>query len=269
MYFKELFNKRLEMEDIEVHNIRFSQSSIYPYIMDEKNMYSVEYWKDQLPYTLPLEVIRIHYELYVCLDNERLYAAKKHYKYETNKTVKCIVYELNDPVPFIMHESGLDIMTILWISGNILHRMFVRANNMSGVMIARCAAQNSTFSKNGEYDLPLVDSMRLFENLKKINSGRFNISNDIFENFLLEKETIYIQPVQGFNIYHERSDLVEVIITRPDIFYCEKYEQCTNYSDWFPIGETNGINTYEVFQASEAFHRRERIYSLRRLSIKK
>jgi hypothetical protein len=251
------------MQDIELQYVRYSQASIYPYITNGDSMCSVEIWKDELPYNTPLEVIRIYDEAYVCIDNKLLYALKKHFIGQQTKIIKCIVYELTDKPTTTMRECGMDTINLYWINQDILHHLCMRTNTMDGVMIARCALQNSDFSKNGEDVTPIVSSKRLFEkNLMKLFHGKFNTSS--FEQFLLDPDVkIYVKPIPGFNIYHERSDLREIILTRPDIFYCVEYQQCDKFYGWSEITTGNSIYSYEVFKASEASNKIEDFYSLR------
>ena len=263
------------MQDIDLQYIRYSQASIYPYIMNgsENSMYSVEFWKNKLPYIAPLEVIRIYDEAYVCLDDKLLYALKKHFG-QPMKIIKCIVYELRDKPTPAMIECGMDTINLSWIDQDILHHLCMRTNTMDGVMIARCALQNTDFSKNGEDVTPIVMCERLFDkNLMKLFHGKFNTSTN-FEQFLLYPDVkIYVKPIPGFNIYHERSDLREIILTRPDIFYCVEYQQCDKFYGWSEIVRIdpttgNSIYVYELISASQAANKIEDFYSLRKKVIK-
>lgn len=201
------------MEDIEIQYIRYSQACIYPFS------------KDDISYMIPLEVIRIYDEAYVCLDNQRLYADKMNNK----KTIKCNVYELTDSVSYSI-DNDMDKLIVVWVSYNTLHRLYLKANTMEGVMIAQCVRQNTHFSKNGEKNNPSINTIRSFDkNSKQIFNVEFVDKNDI--NFF-EKIELYVQADPKINIYHERSDLQHVILTRRDIFKFEKYEQCVNFYGW-------------------------------------
>ena len=71
------------------------------------------------------------------------------------------------------------IINLYWIEQGILHHLCMRTNTMDGVMIARCALQNTDFSKNGEDVTPIVISKRLFDkNLMKLFHGKFNTSTN-------------------------------------------------------------------------------------------
>jgi len=104
------------LEDIEHQRVRYSQSSIKPYFNDGRT--PVEPWMDALPYSVPLEVMKIDGEAYVSLDNRRLYSART----ALNRTVKCKVYNADEPVTSIMQDHGLDLLTVIWSNENILHR---------------------------------------------------------------------------------------------------------------------------------------------------
>jgi len=191
--------------EIHTKNIRYSQCVIMNEIDDP----------------LPLEVMNIYGDVYVSLDNRRLYARQ-------NAITKCIVYGLDDPVP--CHMQDMNTLTLLWctISGETqLHRLTLEANTMQGVVIIRCASQNPTFSKNGENEAPYISAVltRTHESVKVMNE-RF-VRSDDYSSFMTA-DKIFIRPIQGVNKYHERTDLHHVVVTRSDLFSFVKYERCNS-----------------------------------------
>ena len=128
------------IQDVDHRRVRYSQFSIKPCFSDGQT--SVLTWIDALPHSVPLEVMNIDGEAYVSLDNKKLYSAKN---YSPNQSVKCVVYNAQDPVTSLMEDHGLDLLTVIWCSGNELHRLSLRAKTIEAVFIIRCASQTQIF----------------------------------------------------------------------------------------------------------------------------
>jgi len=218
----------LRMENIEHQRVRYSQSSIKPYFSDGRT--SVETWMDALPYSVPLEVMNIDGEAYVSSDSIRLYSARI---YGLNPTVKCKVYNAHEPVTSIMQDHGLDLLTVIWSNENILHRLSLRANTIEAVIIIRCAVQNTNFPFLGSDIPPRVSHQRIYDDItKKIvpASVQFIESQENYLDYLENVEEIYVRPVPNVNIYHQRNDLVRLILDRPDLFNLMRYDRCMGFT---------------------------------------
>ena len=64
-----------ELVDVQHGRVRYSQASIKPNFSGA----SVETWiDDELPYSIPLEVMNVNGEAFVSIDNGPLYAARKY-----------------------------------------------------------------------------------------------------------------------------------------------------------------------------------------------
>lgn len=216
------------LENIEHQRVRYSQSSIKPNFSDGRT--SVETWIDALPYSVPLEVMNIDGETYVSLDDRRLYSARTH---GLNPTVKCKVYNAHEPVTPIMQDHGLDLLTVIWSRENILHRLSLRANSIEGVIIIRCASQNSVFPFVGSDIPPRISPQRIYDDItKKIvpASVQFVESQENYLDCLENVEEIYVRPVADVNIYHQRNDLGRLILDRPDLFNSVRYERCMDFT---------------------------------------
>jgi len=109
----------------------------------------------------------------------------------------------------------------------------VRANSIEAVIIIHCAAQNSTFPFLGSHIPPRVSHQRIYDNItQKIvpASVQFDESQENYLNCLTNVEEIYVRPVPDFNIYHQRNDLVRLILDRPDLFNLMRYERCMRFT---------------------------------------
>ena len=162
--------------------MKYSQSSIMPNF--NVGLTSVETCIDALPYTAPLEVMTFDNENYISFDNRRLYSAKK---YSPNTTMRCIVYNVNDIVTTLMQDYGLDSLTVMWSSENILHRLQLTANTIEAVFIIRCASQNSYFSFSGTAIDPHLSHQRIYDhNTIKIYppSAHFAVSQEDYSECL-------------------------------------------------------------------------------------
>ncbi len=211
-------------QDVDHRRVRYSQFSIKPCFSDGQT--SVLTWIDALPHSVPLEVMNIDGEAYVSLDNKKLYSAKN---YSPNQSVKCVVYNAQDPVTSLMEDHGLDLLTVIWCSGNELHRLSLRAKTVEAVFIIRCASQNSDFPFHGSYDAPHVSHQRIYSNITKkvtpANSQFIAFDNENYTESLQTSEELLIQPMLGINIYHQRNDFCQLKLEL--LFDVVKYEHCS------------------------------------------
>ena len=212
------------MQNIEPQRVKYSQSSIMPNF--NVGLTSVETCLDALPYTAPLEVMTFDNENYISFDNRRLFSAKK---YNPNTTMRCIVYNANDIVTTLMQDNGLDLLTVIWSSENILHCLQLRANTIEAVFVIRCASQNSHFPFSGTAIDPQLSHQRIYDHntIKIYPASRFMVSQEDYTDCLRNSTEIYIRVVPGMNIFHKRNDLGELILNRPDLYTVLSYEQCT------------------------------------------
>jgi hypothetical protein len=134
------------MQSINHSIVRYSQRSIEKTFSDRQT--SVETWIDSLPYNMPLDVAAVDGE-YLSLDNRRLYSTKN---FSLNETVNCIVRQMHDAPTELMRDCGIDLLEMIWVDGQqVLHRLTLRATTIEGVMMIRCATQDTSFPILGQF----------------------------------------------------------------------------------------------------------------------
>ena len=221
------------MHDLENQRIRYSQSSIKPYLSDGRT--SLESGMD----SLPLEVMNIDGEAYISLNNRRAI------KYSPNQLVKCIVYNAQDPVSSKMQDHGLDLATVIYFSGNELYRLSLRAKTIEAVIIIRCASQNSDFPLDGKGATPIVSYQRIYDNaimkLTPASAQFIALPVGDYADSLRTSSEMYIRPVSDINIYHQRNDFRQLILDHPLLFDVMRYERCTEGWSLVARGEKDPV----------------------------
>lgn len=212
------------LREVDKKRIRFSQCSISRHFGD--GITPVETWVVSKPYTIPIEVMKINEEEYISLDNRRLYSTKK---YCNNDNMNCIVYNCDDALTKRMVNYGKDILTILWQTDDVTHKLTLRAMTVEGVFIIRCAGQNSKFSLSGSLDSPFLGARQASKDqimLEPFNTI-FTATDEDHKESLKQASTVYIQPVHRTNLFHIRPDLAKLII-ETNLFEAIRYERGTN-----------------------------------------
>jgi hypothetical protein len=203
------------MEEINRGLVRYSQRSIEATF---SRHIPVDAWADALPYNLPLEVASVDDGEFVSLDNRRLYSAKNYSDFET---VHCVVYQLAGTPADLMRDHGLDRLEIVWVDeANLLNRLSLLANTIEGVVMIRCATQDSTFPILGRLQPDPNRGPRTFDP----QTWRIRPANLHFAVCVDPHE----ESLGAANIvYHQRNDLRDIILGRPDLFAVERYERCS------------------------------------------
>lgn len=214
------------MQSISDSIIRYSARSIEPTFGDRHT--PVETWTDLPPYALPLEVVAVDGG-YISIDNRRLFSTKK---YSLHETVTCFVHQSHDPPTDLMKDHSMDLLELVWEDGqHLLHRLTLRAATIEGVMIIRCASQDSSFPFFGQLQPDPLRGPRTFDSASwKIKPASAQASpkcDDFIESFLAA-DGIFVRVMIPFNVYHRRDDLRQLIQDRPDLFRMVGYE-CSNH----------------------------------------
>jgi hypothetical protein len=220
----------MALQEVQKRNIRYSQRSIAVTFAQQKRFAqqpsSVETWIDSQPYNLPVEVAAVDGVQFLSLDNRRLYSAKKNSLYDT---LNCIVYQLDDSPSDLMIDKGIDFLQVVWVDNQqILHQLTLRALTIEGVMMIRCATQDSSFPILGHLQPDPSRGPRTYdpETFKIIpNKPKFSPTTDPYIESFRAADRIFIRIKININQYHRRDDLREVILERPELFQLETYER--------------------------------------------
>lgn len=218
----------LPFQEVQKEFIRYSQSTISKTFSDGTT--SVETWTDALPYNVPLTVAALPNGEYLSLDNRRLFSAKK---YSPNLTTPCIVYQSSDMPTDLMVDCGIDQLQLIWRDNSglpQLHRLKFQANTIAGVLMIRCATQDSAFPLAGQLQSDSALDKRAFDpKLYKIEPAKdcFQECTDSHQESFQTATEVFIRIDNSHNSYHERTDLRDFIVNNPNHFEILKYERCT------------------------------------------
>lgn len=128
-----------------------------------------------------------------------------------------------------MKDYGIDLLEMMWVDyHNALHRLTLRATTMEGVMMIRCATQDSSFPILGQLQPDPSRGPRTYDSaMWKINpaSIQFTPTNDNYLESFLVAERIFVCVKMTVNVYHQRDDLRQIIQHRPDLFQMVRYER--------------------------------------------
>jgi hypothetical protein len=213
------------LQDIDHGIVRYSQRSIEATFMDRRT--PVETWMNNLPYTFPLVVALLQDGQFLSLDNRRLYSAKN---YSLNRTVQCFVHQLDEPPADLLMDYGFDILEVLCVDNKgLLNRLTVRANTIEGVMMIRCVTQDSTFPTHGRLERPQPGSRHYDAETWKIAPPnlQFAATNDDYMESLQASDRILVCVKRSINVYHERNDLRQIMVDRPELFQMLRNERST------------------------------------------
>ena len=90
--------KELQLKDI----LRFSQATISPYFSQAygKPLISVDdEWKNEAPFTLPIDIVEVADETFISIDNRRLYSARKYGPSTFDITIGSRKHNFDDLLP--------------------------------------------------------------------------------------------------------------------------------------------------------------------------
>lgn len=148
------------LQAIYPREIAYSQSSVDDCIYqgDEEPGAPVQAWKNEAPYTIPIDVVETDNGELCTFDNRRLYAAKNFSPPEYQMVVKR--HSFNDIIPEKKLETEAADLVFWWAETNgITSQLHVLEMTIIfwGVMVCyRCAYQNGTFNLNGTHLEPEI-----------------------------------------------------------------------------------------------------------------
>ena len=141
------------LQAIYPREIAYSQSSVDDCIYqgDEEPGASVEAWKNEAPYTIPIDIVVTEDGELCTFDNRRLYAARNFSPPGYQMVVKR--HSFNDIIPEEKLETEAADLVFWWAETNgITSQVHVLEGTIMfwGVMVCyRCAYQNNSFNLNG------------------------------------------------------------------------------------------------------------------------
>jgi hypothetical protein len=115
----------------------------------------------------------------------------------------------------------------------MLHRLTLRGATVDGVMMIHCATQDSTFPVLGQLEPHPSHEQRIYDpTMWKIYPARptFSSTDDGFLESLTAADTVLICVQQTINVYHQRNDLRQIVLDRPDLFDTVRYERSNGIS---------------------------------------
>jgi hypothetical protein len=199
--------------------IAYSQCSITEHIFAGENNpagASVKEWKNEVPYSIPLDVVTMMNGEYCSYDNRRLFSARNYAPTSHNALMK--IHDFKEPVPSEKLEYTGAGEVIFWWMNDSQDAVYVLESTLLSwgfITALRCAYQHPEFPLVGSHQEPVIQPFPQFSPSYRVESNDQKLTMDTLQS---EEGLAHLQLAvdEGRPVFFSRSIKRSAIMLRPD-----------------------------------------------------